>query len=43
MIGHSEGGHHRADDCVAFDEVSWIVIPRRPATKGEETLLLQSA
>jgi len=42
MIGHSEGGIIAPMIASRSTEVSWIVILAGPATKGEETLLLQS-
>jgi uncharacterized protein len=42
IIGHSEGGIVAPMIALRSKEVSWIVILAGPATKGEETLLLQS-
>ncbi len=42
IIGHSEGGIIAPMIASRFSDVLWIVILAGPATKGEETLLLQS-
>jgi uncharacterized protein len=42
IIGHSEGGIIGPMIASRSSDVSWIVILAGPATKGEETLLLQS-
>lgn len=42
IIGHSEGGIIAPLLAARSTDVSWIVILGGPATKGEETLLLQS-
>jgi uncharacterized protein len=42
MIGHSEGGIIAPLMASRSPDVAWIVILAGPATKGEETLLLQS-
>jgi uncharacterized protein len=42
IIGHSEGGIIAPMIASRHNEVSWIVLLAGPATKGEETLLLQS-
>jgi pimeloyl-ACP methyl ester carboxylesterase len=42
MIGHSEGGIIAPMVAARSSDVSWIVLLAGPATKGEETLLLQS-
>jgi uncharacterized protein len=42
MIGHSEGGIIAPLIASHSNNVAWIVILAGPATKGEETLLLQS-
>jgi uncharacterized protein len=42
MIGHSEGGIIAPMIASKSSDVAWIVVLGGPATKGEETLLLQS-
>jgi pimeloyl-ACP methyl ester carboxylesterase len=42
IIGHSEGGIIAPMIASSSSDVAWIVILAGPATKGEETLLLQS-
>jgi pimeloyl-ACP methyl ester carboxylesterase len=42
IIGHSEGGIIAPMIASRSTDVSWIVLLAGPATKGEETLLLQS-
>ncbi len=42
IVGHSEGGIIAPLIASRSNDVSWIVILAGPATKGEETLLLQS-
>jgi pimeloyl-ACP methyl ester carboxylesterase len=42
IIGHSEGGIIAPMIASRSNEVAWIVLLAGPATKGEETLLLQS-
>jgi pimeloyl-ACP methyl ester carboxylesterase len=42
LIGHSEGGIIAPLIASRTNDVAWVVILAGPATKGEETLLLQS-